>query len=175
MKILLKWFNLNLLIANPEKFQFMILDKSLPSKYCLTTGPINLKESDRVELFGINIDKHLGFKKHIDSLGWNANYKLHALRRMRKYLLVEKAKLLGNVFIHSWSNSAPLTWMLFQKTLFLKIGTIHHKTHRIIYQSNASYRDLIECNGSTSFQERHLQFLLTKIYKITVTTNPIFT
>ena len=87
----------------------MILQKSLRSKYCLTTGPINLKESDHVELLRITIEKHLDFKKHIESLCWNENYKLHALRRMRKYLAVEKAKLLGNVFIDSQSNSAPLT------------------------------------------------------------------
>ena len=152
----------------------MILQKSLRSKYCLTAGPINLKESDHVELLGITIDKHLAFKKHTESLCWNANYKLHALRRMRKYLAVEKAKLLGNAFIDSQSNSAYITWMLFQKNLYLKIEKIHHKTLRIIYQSNASHRDLIECNGSTSFHQRHLQFLLTKTYKSIVTTNPIF-
>ena len=174
MKILLRWFNLNSLIANPEKFQFMILQKSLRSKYCLTTGPIHLKESDHVELLGITIDKHLDFKKHIESLCWNANNKLHALRRMRKYLTVEKTKLLGNAFIDSQSNSASLTWILFRKTLYLKIEKVHHKTLRIIYQSNASYRDLIECNGLPSFHQRHLQFLLTKIYKSTATTNPIF-
>ena len=39
------------------------------------------------------------FKKHIENLRWNANYKLHALRRMRKLLAAEKAKLLGNAFI----------------------------------------------------------------------------
>ena len=151
----------------------MILQKSLPSKYCLTTGPINLKESDHIELLGIT-DKHLDLKKHIESLCWNANYKLDALRCMRKYLAVEKAKLLGNAFIHSRSNSAPLTWMLFQKAFYLKIKTIHHETLRIIYQSNASYPHLIECSGSTSFHQRHLQFLLTKIYRSIVTTNSIF-
>ena len=74
---------------------------------------------------------------------------------MRKYLGVEKAKLLGNPFIDSQSNFAPLTLMLFQKTLYLKIVKIHHKTLRVIYQSNAFNRDLIECNGSTSFHQRH--------------------
>ena len=83
MKILL-----SSLIVNPKKFQFMILQKSLRSKYCLTIGPINVKESDHVELLGITIDKHLDFKKHIENLCWNANYKLHALRHMRKKLAV---------------------------------------------------------------------------------------
>ena len=83
---------------------------------------------------------------------------LHALRRMRKYLAVEKAKLLGNAFINSQFNSAPLIWMFCQNTLNLKVEKIHHKTLRIIHQSNASYRELLECNGSTSFHQRHLQF-----------------
>ena len=135
-----------------------MLQKSLWSKYCLTIGPINVKESNHVEFLGITVDKHLDFKKYIENLCWNANYKLHALRRMRKYLAVEKAKLLGNAFINSQFNSAPLIWMFCQNTLNLKVEKIHHKTLRIIHQSNACYRELLECNGSTSFHQRHLQF-----------------
>ena len=69
---------------------------------------------------------------------------------------------------------ASLIWMFCQKTLHLKIKEIHHKTLRITHQSNTSYRDLLECNGSISIHQGHLQFLLTEIYKITVTTNPRF-
>ena len=93
---------------------------------------------------------------------------------MRKNSAVEKAKLLGNSFIDSQFNSAPLIWMFCQKNLYLKIEKIRCKTLRIIHQSNVSYHDFLKCNGSTSFHQRHLQFLLTKIYKSTVTTNPIF-
>ena len=64
----------------------MLLQKSLQSKYCFTIGQINVKESDHVELLGIAIDKHLDFKKHIENYCWNANYKLHALRHLRKNL-----------------------------------------------------------------------------------------
>ena len=55
-------------MLNPEKFQFMILQKSLRSKYCLTIGLINVKESDHEELLGITIEKHLDFKNHIENL-----------------------------------------------------------------------------------------------------------
>ena len=47
---------------NRRKFQFMILGKLLRLKYGLTSGPIR-KELDYIELLGISIDKHLGFKK----------------------------------------------------------------------------------------------------------------
>ena len=80
---------------------------------------INVKERDHVELLGITIDKHLGLKKHIENLYQNATYKLHPLKRTRKYLTIDKAKLLDNVFIDSQSSFAALIWMFCQKTLYL--------------------------------------------------------
>ena len=159
---------LNSLVANSGKFQLMILQKFIRSKYCLTIGPINVKELNHVELLGITIDVHLYFKKRIENWCWNANCKLHALRRIKKNLAVEKAKLLGNTFVDSQFNCAPLIWadwirrdtkylsvfspnagwMFCQKTLYLKI----EKMLRIIHELNASCSDLLERNGSTSFQ-----------------------
>ena len=89
----------------------MIFQKSVRSKYCLTISSINVKESGHEELLGITIDKYLDFKKYIENLCWNANYKLHTLRRIRKYLAVEKAKLLGNTLIDNQFISVPLIWM----------------------------------------------------------------
>lgn len=74
------------------------------TKICLTIEPVNVKEPDHVELLGITIERHLSFKKTIENLCGNTNYKLHALRRMKKYLTVEKVKLLGNVFSDSHLN-----------------------------------------------------------------------
>ena len=48
------------------------------------------------------------------------NYKLHALRRIRKYLTLEKAKLLCNAFINSLFNYAPLVWMFCIKKIIFK-------------------------------------------------------
>ena len=55
------------------------------------------------------------------------NYKLHALRRIRKYLSFEKAKLLCNELINSQFNYAPLVRMFCRKKQYLKIQKIHHK------------------------------------------------
>ena len=57
---------------------------------------------------------------------------------MRKYLAVEKVKLLGNTLIDNQFSSAPLIWMFYQKTLYLKIGKGHYKILSIIDQPNAS-------------------------------------
>ena len=88
---LLSKVKINSFKANPGKFQFMILGKRNLLKYRLKIGSIIVKESDDVE-----------------NLCRTAQYKFHALRRIRKYLALDKAKLLGNVFIDSQFNYAPL-------------------------------------------------------------------
>ena len=90
-----------------------------------------------------------------------------------KIFSCRKVKLLGNTLIDNQFNSVSLMWMFCQMTLYLKTEKIHYKMLSIIDQPNASYLDLLECNGSTSFHQQHLQLLLTEIYKSTVTTNPI--
>ena len=174
MKNLLYWFKINSLKANLGKFQFMILGKNKRLKYCLKIRSITIKESDKVELLGITIDKVLNFKKHIENLCRNAQYKLYALRRIRKYLTLDKAKLLGNAFIDSQFNYAPLIWMFCHKGTYLKMQKTHHKSLKVIYQFDASYDDLLQLSNSVSLHQRHLRFLLTEIYKSTCTLNPQF-
>ena len=62
--------------------------------------------------------------------------------------------------------------MFCEITIYLKIEKIHYETLTIFHQSNASYSDLLECNGKTSIHQWHLRFLSTEIYKRTVTINP---
>ena len=69
---------------------------------------MSVQSSDDVTLLGVIIDKSLTFKKHIDNLVRKTQYKLHALRRIRKFLAVEKVKILGSTFIDSQFNYAPL-------------------------------------------------------------------
>ena len=136
--------------TNSEKFQFMILSKKSYQPQKLSVNTFTINESDEVELLGLTIDKELNFSKHIDKLCRNAQYKLHALRRIRKYLSLEKAKMLGNAFIDSQFNYASLLWMLCRKGLYLKMQKIHHKTLKVIYQPNKTYEDLLELSETVS-------------------------
>ena len=115
MKILLKWFRINTLQANPGKFQFKILGKKNRNSVKLIINSIEIEESEKVVLLGITTDDLLTFNEHIDNLCRTANYKLYALRRIRKYLSLEKAKLLWNSFINSQFNYAPLVWLFCRK------------------------------------------------------------
>ena len=93
MQNLLKWFKVNLMKSNPKKFQFMILGKSTRQSIILNINNIKINEFSSVVLLGFTIDNLLTFKDHINILCCRARFKLHALRRIRKYLTTDKAKL----------------------------------------------------------------------------------
>ena len=74
------------------KFQFMILGDKSHHKHTLKINSIKIEASD-VLLLGITIDKKLTFERHIENLHQKAQYKLHALRHIRKFLIIKKAKI----------------------------------------------------------------------------------
>ena len=77
--------------VNPKKIQFMILGKTPRQLIILNINQIKVEESQKVVLLGLRIDNRLTFKNHVDMLCSTANYKHHALRRIRKYLTVGKS------------------------------------------------------------------------------------
>ena len=127
MKNILLWFRTNSLKANAGKFQFMILNRKNHRRQRMLINSITVKESNEMILLGITIDNKLVFKKHIENLCSTAQYKLHALTHIRRYLTLDKAILLGNTFINSQFNYAPLIWMFCRKTLYHKIEKSHHR------------------------------------------------
>ena len=132
--------------------------------YNLLTDSNVIKAAD-VELLGLLIDNKLSFEKHIAKLCQTVLYKLHALRRLRKYLTLEKARVLGNTFVDSQFNYVPLIWMFCKKTIYFKM----HK-----FQSDESCENLINLDKSVSLYEIHLRFLITEIFKSVSKTNVRF-
>ena len=112
---------------------------------------------------------YLGFLCH------TANYKLDALRRIRKYLSLEEAKLLCNAFINSQFNYAPLVWMFCWKKQYLKIQKIHHKALKVIYNSSKNYDELLRNNNEVSIHQSHLCALICEVFKSLNNLNPEFT
>ena len=106
----LAWFNINSFLGTKEDDSFG-----------LNIGKNKIESSTEVTLLGVKIDKQMKFKGHIEDLCIKAAYKLHALRRIRKYLTVKKAKLLANAFINSQFTYALLIWMFAGKSSIAKI------------------------------------------------------
>ena len=67
-----------------------------------------------------------------------AQYKLYASRWIRKYLILDNAKLLGSAFTDSRLNYARLIWIFCHKTTYLKMQKTHLKTFwRLLWWSTA--------------------------------------
>ena len=124
--------------ANPEKFQFMILSKKSYQRQKLSVNTFTIDEFDDVELLGLTIDKELNLSKHIDKLCCNAQYKQSVQLCTINVDVLQKGKI--------------------------QI----HKTLNVIYQSNKTYKELLELSGETvSIHQQHLRFLVTEVYTST--------
>ena len=106
----------------------MILGDKQNPPFILNINGKEINNSREIKLLGIAIDNQLKFKKYHENLCKKASIKLHALRMIRKFLTVEKARILANAFINSQFNYTPLTWMFASKTAINKILRIHNRT-----------------------------------------------
>ena len=153
----------------------MVLGTKEADSFVLNIGKNKIESSTEVTLLGVKIDKQLKFKSHIEELCRKAAYKLHALRRIRKYLTVEKAKLLANAFINSQFTYAPLIWMFAGKSSIAKICKIHFRTLQIVYNNyDKSYQDLLNFSNDISIHQKHLRLLAIEVYKSLMNINPEF-
>ena len=160
--------------ANPKKFQFMILGKGTRQTVILNINNIRIREPQNVELLGLTIDNRLSFKDHISMLCCRANYKLHALRRIRKYLTLEKSKLPYNAFINNIFSYASITWMICRKQDYLEVETNSYKVLKIVYNSNECYEELPIRNNEVFIHQKQLFTLAPEIYKTLTDVNPDF-
>ena len=82
-------------------------------------GNDKIWETRTVKLLGITIDNELKFDEHLNNVCLNANMKLSALMRIRKYLDFNKTRILKDFFNHS-SNIAPLRGCFIAETQIIK-------------------------------------------------------
>ena len=153
----------------------MVLGANKNDHFNLNVAGKVITSTSEVKLLGIMIDNKLKFKKHFNELCRKASYKLHALQRIRRYLSVDKARMLANAFIDSQFNYVRLVWMFAGKTLRNRICKIHYGTIQVVYDDyNSSYDELLQLNNSPSIHQRHLRFLAIEVFKSIMHLNPQF-
>ena len=129
-------------------------------------GDITIKSASSVTLLGITIDSKLNFKEHINNIVQKAYYKLYALRRLRKFLTLEKAKILACSMIESQFAYCPLIWMFCSKTDMQRVEKVQYKSLQVVYKNYmATYDELLALDNKVKIHQRHLQFLAIEIYE----------
>ena len=86
----IQWLKDNEMVANPSKFQLMVLSKYKNIEKNMSFDGKTIKSTDTVELLGITLNKNINFKQHIQNICRKANNKSKALLRIRKGIYLIK-------------------------------------------------------------------------------------
>ena len=113
-KVAIKWFHENKVIANPDKFQAIVLDKrrSNNTEVKFIIGSEQIQAVQSVDILGITIYDKLNFNLHIDKIYLKSANQLNALVRLKRFLGNEERKVLINSFVLSNFTHCSLVWML---------------------------------------------------------------
>ena len=165
--IVLNWFKVNSMVANPNKFQIMFLRSKIDnSKITFAIENKQIKCKREVKLLGITIDEKLTFTRHIANICSLRNNRSRALTRIRRFLLTEQKKYLFHTYIMSVFKYCPLIWMFCNKTANNQISKIHKHTLHLVYEmEDANFEGLLLKDNLGNVHENNIRMLLIEIYK----------
>ena len=156
MHLILNWFTINSMVANPGKFQIMFLGSNIDNtKITFMIENKRVKSRSEVKLLGITIDDKLSFTTHIENLCSAASNCSLALARIRKFISFEQAKRLSEAYIMSTFTYCPLIWMYCSKTANNLISKIHKCSLRVTYEmEDANFEDLLIKDSSRTIHKK---------------------
>ena len=102
--VMLEWFGINTMLANPSKFYFIVLDKESHQRDIILEDNVIVKSVFMtVKLLEVTIDNKLRFKKHISTIHMcqKAEKQMGALARLSSVIYQETKMLLMQSFILS--------------------------------------------------------------------------
>ena len=173
--IVLHWFSLNSMVANPEKFQIMFLGIKDNTNLTFEINGFNISATNTVKLLGITIDHKLSFSLHVEAICKQASQKTNALLRIRKYLSLDKASLLFKAYVFSNFFYCPLIWMFCSKASHNLINKVHRRALCALYfRFDLDLPELLKLDGSLTIHTKHLQTLMTEVFKCLNKLNPEF-
>ena len=110
----LKWFEINLMKANPEKFQCIISNQhNLETLPALVVMNVEIQVSLYVNLLGVLIDNRLTFNDHVDSVVRKTSRQVNALCRLGRYLSTERKLTVVKSFILCNFTYCSAAWHFF--------------------------------------------------------------
>ena len=119
--------------ANSGKFQLMLLHETRTlTDFSIVVNGNTLVGEKHVKLLGVDIDNHLDFHFHIDTLCTKAVRQLDALARIHCLLARESQIAIIRSFITSNFNYCPLVWH-FCGSKLIRFSKSYHQFIYLIY------------------------------------------
>ena len=171
----ISWFKTNPMVANPSKFQVMLLGLKTDDSIVLDIGNVSIDVVSSVKLLGITIDSKLKFDQHVAKLCQKANNKISAFSRISHYLNEKQSRLLYNSFIMSQFNHCPLIRMFCGKVANNDLNRTHKRALRILLNDYTStFNELLHRVSECTIHQKNLQKLMLEVYNSLTQQNPSF-
>ena len=166
--VLINWFKINCMQANPDKFQAVAIGKkTFSQKPVFKIESANISCDEVVKLLGIDIDYKLNFDIHIKNLCRKASQQLNVLKRISGFLSKLNKLTIFHTFVLSNFNFCPLAWHFCSKTNTQKLEKIQERALRFIYEDyESSYDQLLIIAKVPSLHVRRMRTMAVETFKI---------
>ena len=171
------WFQMNHMIANPNKFKVIIMDKrgNDTSDIELNINNEIIKSSKEVTLLGITIDNKLSFSSHISKICKKAANQLNSIKRLKRHFDMDTKKHLAKTFVLSQFNYCPLVWHFCGNSNIHKMEKIQERTLRFVFDDNESdYKSLLQINNESTLYLKRVRIMAQEVYKAINNQSPIY-
>ena len=168
---------MNHMIASPDKFKAIILDKQKSdfSNTKISVNNENLEIVPSVKLLGIQIDSQLNFNMHINNICKSAANQLNALIKLNCFLGIDEKKVLVNSFVLSNFNYCPLVLFISSTKSWKKIENLQKTALRFLLNDyESSDEKLLEKSDKSTINLRSHRSLCLEVFKTIYGLNPRF-
>ena len=157
------WFRNNNMIANPDKFQAIIMNKKRenPITHKLKIYNNEIETTKSLKLLGIEIDNQLSFNQRISKLCSKAAMQLNTIGRLAKFMGNKEKIAMINSFVSHFRHLLSR----------ISAHVNHHKIvqklclRSILDDYESDYGNLIKKNGTTTMEIKRLRTLATEFFK----------
>lgn len=166
-----EWFSQNMMKANPDKFQFMILERNRHNNEARTIkiNDITLSAVSDVKVLGVNIDDQLLFKKHVKSICNKASQNLNILYRLSNRIKgLNERTALAEAIVTSQFNYCSLVWHFCPKSTENVVESIRKRSLRFVVNDidhAMNYSELLQKCHKGTFKLCQLKKIAVFVYK----------
>ena len=162
------WFGRNHMIANPDKFKAIIIEKSGKdtSGIELNINNETILTQKEVDLLGMPLDIKFDFAAYISKLCKKAASELNSIKRLKRHFDIESKKTLARSFVLSQFNYCPLVWHFCGTSSIHKLERIQERTLRFVFNDYVTeYNQLLELNGESTLYLKRVRIMAQQVYK----------
>ena len=175
-EIAMSWFSSNNMKANADKFQLMFISKdNVANNLHIHFNDILVKNSQSIDILGIEIDNKLNFNMCIDNICKKTSKQINALKRIKHHLENGSKKVIYNSYINSNFNYCPLIWMYSGKISMSKLEKIDKRALMFVtndYISN--YELLCTKEKQLSIYKKCIKSVAIQMFKVRKDQSPSF-